>query len=306
VHKKNEYGYLVMISENALISLILASLEAYAIEKKGAKVQQNRHLETYGSIYGQHIDLDDGRTLFRVEMALYDTTARQTKSSVEYSEEAITLKRAALASFWPHLDYLGDFHSHPYDNLQAARSVQGFYLSQGDRQNLSVNWKTFWKKLRYRVGIVVTVAPMERARDNGCGWVGNVKDCLEFTIGNFRLWISASCVFEERGRGNYTESKDSLIELHVPSLTGLTWEHLISYQAQLPQTPTSLENTDSASSSPRPPAWKACGEPRRTNQIVASSIRHQKNDRSPVAYESQDRLRIVNNQVRRSISMDRS
>jgi hypothetical protein len=205
--------------------LVLSSLEAYAIEKKGSRGKNKKHLETYGSIYGQHIQLDDGRTLFRVEMAQSDTTAKQTTSSVHYSEEAIALKRAALASFWPHLDYLGDFHSHPYETLKEAKDLKGYYLSEGDRANLSENWKTFFKGLRYRLGLVVTVAAMQRARDNGSSWAGDGLNCLEFTIGNFRMWISAFCVYEDQKEGVYTEDADAFVELTAPALTGLIWEH---------------------------------------------------------------------------------
>jgi hypothetical protein len=225
MYKKNQNGYVVTISENALVSLVLSSLEAYAVEKMGVHSRHNKQLETYGSIYGQHVALNDGRTLYRVEMALYDTSAKQSKSSVQYSEDAISLKRAALGSFWPHLDYLGDFHSHPYEDLQAAKDVRGWYLSPGDRANLQDNWKSFWRNLRYRLGLVVTVAPMKRARDNGWGWTDDSYSCLEFTIGNFRMWVSASCVFEVAGKGRYTTEKDALVELHAPSLTGLVGEH---------------------------------------------------------------------------------
>ncbi|MBK5970516.1 MULTISPECIES: hypothetical protein [Thiorhodovibrio] len=225
MYQKNENGYLVLLSENALISLVLSSLEAYAVEKRGARGKNKKELETYGSIYGQHTTLADGRTLFRLEMAQTDTTARQTTCSVQYSEEAISLKRAALGAFWPHLDYLGDFHSHPYRNITEARKCQGFYLSEGDRANLDRHWKSFWKNLRYRLGLVVTVAPMQRARESMSWWDGKGLNCLQFTIGNFRLWISAFCVFEENSKGCYTEDQDEGVELSAPALTGLVWEH---------------------------------------------------------------------------------
>lgn len=225
MYEFNENGYLVTLSENALISLILSSLEAYAIEKRGYRGKDKKHLETYGSIYGQPLELEDGRTLFRVEMAQTDTTAKQSCSSVQYSEEAISLKRSALASFWPHLDYLGDFHSHPYETLREARQTKGYFLSVEDRINLEDSWESFFRGLRYRLGLVVTVAAMQRVRDNNKIWEGKGLNCLEFTIGNFRLWIAAYCVYEVDGIGCYTEDEDMDVELTAPALTGLLWEH---------------------------------------------------------------------------------
>ncbi len=221
----NENGYVVILSEHALITMVLASLEAYAVRKLGSVIHQQQ-LEVYGSLYGQQIEMDDGRTLYRVELASHDTTSRQRSDSVHFNEDAIVLKNDALASFWPHLDYLGDFHSHPFGDLEEAQKNQGYFFSETDREGLDDDWD-FWKDLNYRLGLVVTVAPMQRARAKSSCWLDErSRQCMVLTLGNFRIWIAAYCVYEdEAGNPFYTQDRDRGVELFAPSVTGLV-EHV--------------------------------------------------------------------------------
>jgi len=221
----NENGYIIILSDHALVTMVLAALEAYAVRKLG-KIVHQKQLEVYGSLYGQEIPLKDGRTLYRVELASHDTTSRQTHDAVHFNDDASVLKRDTLASFWPHLDYLGDFHSHPYESLEETKSCRGYFCSDGDREELEDNWD-FWKELRYRLGLVVTVAPLQRARQKEDLWEkGTKKQCLVMTLGNFRIWISAYCAYEEEDEDgdivpSYTQDSDTLVELYAPSVTGL-------------------------------------------------------------------------------------
>lgn len=58
MNAKNENGYIVSVSENALISLVASSLEAYAIDNMGTKTRTHKKLlETFGGLYGQHMTL---------------------------------------------------------------------------------------------------------------------------------------------------------------------------------------------------------------------------------------------------------
>ncbi|WPL12483.1 hypothetical protein Thiosp_02252 [Thiorhodovibrio litoralis] len=56
-------------------------------------------------------------------------------------------------------------------------------------------------------------------------WHGKALNCLQFNIGNFRLWISAFCVFEKNSKGRYTEEHDEGVKLSAPAFTGLIREH---------------------------------------------------------------------------------
>jgi hypothetical protein len=169
--------------------------------------------------------LGDNRTLFRIEMALSDSTVWQQRHQVHYNQDAIRLKHTLLSSYWPHLEYLGDFHSHPYTTQDEVTSEKGYYLSEGDHQSLQRDW-AFLKRVRYRLGLVVTVAAMKRASNKGFAWLSGGWNTIEFTMGNFRMYISANCVYETDENVFYTDNADPMVEIHVPSLMGFSGEHM--------------------------------------------------------------------------------
>lgn len=220
--KKNHKGYVVRVSENALISLVLSSLEAYAVKKKDitGKGRPQTRIETFGSVFGYELIMRDMRTLYQIEIAHVDTSAAQRRSSVDYSEEAILMKVDAITSFWPHLDYLGDFHSHPYKNKKEVTDIKGYFLSSDDRKSLNDD---FWTKIKYRVGLVITIAAMEKAGTKACDWVAS--NCVEATLGNYRIWVASYCAYRDNNEYRYTKDNDSHVTLDCPALTGLQWEH---------------------------------------------------------------------------------
>jgi hypothetical protein len=160
------------------------------------------------------------KIIYQVEMVHTDTTAEQRRSSVDENKEAIALKADVIMSFWPHLIYLGDFHSHPFKNAREVLEDKKYFLSEDDREWLNNN---FWKQKGYRVGIVMTIAAMEKAGRKTAGWVAT--NCVEATLGNYRMWLAAYCAYSQKGAYRYTNDNDMSVTLDCPALTGLRWEH---------------------------------------------------------------------------------
>lgn len=214
--------YIVRISENALITLVLSSLEAYSVKKKDIKEKgrPKSRIEVYGSLFGHEVIMKDREILYQIEMAHTDTTAEQRRSSVDENKEAISLKADIITSFWPHLIYLGDFHSHPFKNTKEVLDNKMYFMSDDDREWLK---DTFWKQKGYRVGLVVTIAAMEKAGRKVSGWVAT--NCVEATLGNYRIWLSAYCAYSVKSECRYTRDNDISVILDCPSLTGLRCEH---------------------------------------------------------------------------------
>lgn len=220
--QKNSKGYVVRVSENALMSMVLSSLEAYSVRKKDIreKGRPKARIEICGSLFGHEILMQNKKTLYQIEIAHVETTAEQRRSFVDESRDAITLKVDAITSFWPHMAYLGDFHLHPYKDKAEVLKHKGYFMSDGDREWLN---EDFWKQLRYRVGLVVTLAAMERASMKSCDWIHS--NCMEATLGNYRIWLAAYCAYSWKGKYQYTEDNDKCVMLDCPALTGLRWEH---------------------------------------------------------------------------------
>lgn len=218
----NYKRYVVRISENALMSLVLSSLEAYSVKKKDIKEKgrPKSRIEVYGSLFGHEIIMKNKTILYHVEMANTDTTAEQRRSSVDVNREAISLKADIVTSFWPHLIYLGDFHSHPFKNTKVVLDNKMYFMSENDREWLNDN---FWKQKGYRVGLVITIAAMEKAGRKASACVAS--NCVEATLGNYRMWLAAYCAYSQKGEYKYTNDNDVCVTLDCPALTGLRWEH---------------------------------------------------------------------------------
>lgn len=220
--QKKYKKYVVRVSENALISLVLSSLEAYSVKKMDItqKGRPKSRIEVYGSLFGHEVVMKNNAILYHIEMANTDTTAEQRRSSVDVNREAISLKADVITSFWPHLIYLGDFHSHPFKSTKEVLDNKMYCMSDDDREWLNDN---FWKEKGYRVGLVMTIAAMEKAGSKACGWVAN--HCVEATLGNYRMWLAAYCAYSQKGEYRYTNDNDIAVTLDCPALTGLQWEH---------------------------------------------------------------------------------
>ncbi|HYF76068.1 MAG TPA: hypothetical protein VD973_02960 [Symbiobacteriaceae bacterium] len=215
----NQTGYVIRIEEPALIQLCLAGLEAYSVAhlREGPRIQ----LETYGTLWGHKVDLPDGRPLYSVQMATTDTSARMARSSVETAEGSLELKRDLMTSFWPQLEFLGDFHTHPYRHPEEVGPEQ-YSFSKGDREDIE-DRSDFWLRHGYRVGLVLTIAQLKRASSRDHRWLE--ENTIEFTLGNYRMWLKAYVVSDCDGRLSVSADDDPDVLLDCPALVGLQGEY---------------------------------------------------------------------------------
>lgn len=218
--EKNQEGYVVRISENALISLFLSAMEAYAVKHLNIKSSSNTSLECIGSLFGHEVKMHSGETLYHIEFATVDTSAEQKRSEVTSSEMATRMKIDVFNSFWPHLTYMGEFHSHPSKSWHDPDR----YLSEYDKNDFITDKS--WLDIPLRVAIVVAIASMEKAGTKACTMIQS--NCVETTFGNLKVWLTAYCVYWDKNKKslNLTEDKDKQVILDCPSLTGLDWEHV--------------------------------------------------------------------------------
>ena len=184
----------------------------------------NIKLETFGSLFGYETRLADGQVIYQIEIANVDTSAKQTNEEVSYNTDSIALKINTITSFWPHLDYLGEFHSHAYDTYKDVNELKGYYFSKYDRKDLTEN-SEFWGKYRHRVGLLITIGPMKRAGRRETQWVNSNHNCVELNLGNFKIWLTAYCSYTKNGKLFFTKDNDPHVTFDCPSLTGLQWEH---------------------------------------------------------------------------------
>lgn len=223
---RNSVGYVVRLSEPALIGMILNGLEAYSVLHDS----RARFVETYGCLFGYQAPMRDKRTLYQVEMANIDTSAKRKPDGVKYFPDAMILKAETIRSYWPHLEYLGDFHTHPYESCAKVRRARkekgdcsgddkGYFFSTGDRKSLrALTSHCKEKEISYRVGLAVTIAPLDDVKRKDPAYIHT--NVIAFNISRHRMWISAYCAYQVNDSWRYTENRDSAVLLECQSVLG--------------------------------------------------------------------------------------
>jgi hypothetical protein len=219
---KNQEGYILRISENVLIQMILNGLEAYSIQE--GKNNCRKPLETVGLLWGHEIILSNKQILYSIELLSIETSAIRKESSVDPKRDSLKLKRDIVSSFWPQFDFLGDFHTHPYENCKEVVQYDGFNFSPDDYDDIEKKYK-YWKKHNYRVGLVLTIAMLNRKSSREHRWISN--NCIDFTLGNLRLWIKGYVAFEKNIKLRLTKDYDEDVTIDCPSLMGINWEYTV-------------------------------------------------------------------------------
>ena len=76
----------IIIKEEALMEMVLSTLEAFAIKNLEKKKYQNRYLEVYGLLWGSLVkysgnDNDIENYIYTISHLSIDTTAKRSRSS---------------------------------------------------------------------------------------------------------------------------------------------------------------------------------------------------------------------------------
>jgi len=214
-------NHIIRISEDALIQICLNGLEAYSISHKGNNQQRNR-LETYGLLWGYEVPLPGEKKLYSVEFVSIDTSAEQDHQSVDPNDQSLELKRELITSFWPHYDFLGDVHTHPYEHYSDVITIKGYELSNADTKRIENN-TDYWSSYNYRAGLVLTVSRLQRKPRRGHRRLDD--STLEFVLGKYRLWLKGYIVYKENNQLKVSSADDSKVSLECSALLGLGGEY---------------------------------------------------------------------------------
>ena len=215
----NPTGYIIHIPETALMQMCLSGLEAYSVVHKGNTGHKSR-LETYALLFGTEAELPNGKTFFSIELLSVDTSAEMNHNSTTPNLNALELKRDILTSFFPQHDFIGDFHTHPYSARLSYADVKKqrlYNFSDQDRLHILSNSK-MWIQHNYRVGLVLTIALLKKQMKDTFRQIEN--SLIEFTLGNYRLWLKGSVAALDEDEEEMMLVPDSEITLRCPSSLG--------------------------------------------------------------------------------------
>ena len=208
----------IRISEMALLTIVLNGIEAYAVMNSNRKrARENTKLETIGHMYGYSRETDDEKYYY-VDYISIDTTAMQKTDEICEYEESRNFKNDIIKSYWAHLENLGSFHSHPYNNLQEVHDNKGYYASSCDKRTM--------KSEGEMIALILSIATLGKKSDNGTRYKDGHSNCFQFTLGKLRLWLTAYATYEdEDGKIICTDDKTEDVTIDCPVLAGLKWEH---------------------------------------------------------------------------------
>lgn len=127
----------IWIGQDAMEDILAISLEGYLVSAGRGKPFTEVYATCFGSMKEERLRQDSGLWYvrhFHVDKILPQIRSKATPASVLPSRK--TLEEAHLqvaASVFPHLHYLGDFHTHPYASATGIVRYKLWDLTKADR-----------------------------------------------------------------------------------------------------------------------------------------------------------------------------
>lgn len=181
----------VSISKQAFFTIVTAALEAYKVDHSKLEDGSEIRLETFGNLWGHESCTKSGSVIYHISSADVSTSASREQHSVSPKDEAYDLKSQFVEYFFPELQYLGDYHSHPYsleNNVKTELDLERqelYHFSPGDFKAAKYEQE---QGKNYRVGIVVTVFERDDKVDRKDTWMDDTS-CVRFQYDNVTIWI---------------------------------------------------------------------------------------------------------------------
>lgn len=213
----------ITVEDHAVPQLLTSALEAYEVGDRVGRRRTDK-LETFGLLWGYVISGRKSRNPHVVvTAATVETSALRKNDSVMPDLDSLRMKTEFFSRYWPHLEAVGTFHSHPYESLENVRECRGWRASTpnaNDPGGDTVFWPQMHEELfcdtPYLAHLVVTVTSLSKK-----GWAvpGRMRggSGYEMSMGYRKLWITsygteAGCTFKPA-------MMKRLPSLDIPSLT---------------------------------------------------------------------------------------
>lgn len=184
---------IVSLSDAAFFTIVTSALEAYSICHQDDSKDDHAPLETYGNLWGYQATTKRKESLLHVVLADSDTSAKCKSDEASPAGDAFDLKTDFADNFFPELEYLGDFHSHPYDVNEVKTELELqrrklFKQSLGDQK-----FAKYQQGLRktYRLQIIATVFERLNKVNRVSGHIEGDLSCIRFQYAKHTIWIKA-------------------------------------------------------------------------------------------------------------------
>lgn len=223
----------IIIEDHVVPQLLTSAIEAYEIQHKAHEKGKSKHrLETYGLLWGYALPArgDDVPTRLVAVLATVETSALRNEDWVLPDNESLLMKRDFFREYWPQLELIGTFHSHPYESLAKVNQQKGWRGSPIDENGDGdfAHWpdvhKSVCSDMDMLAHLIITITGLGRT---GTEWPKRLPG-KEFytgyvlTAGARKLWIKGYCtkqfkelVSEVRKDGDEPDKKSIKVSYHV-------------------------------------------------------------------------------------------
>ncbi|MDU9389991.1 hypothetical protein [Pseudomonas sp. zfem002] len=126
----------IIIEDHVVPQLLTSAIEAYEVSHKAhARGRGNDRLETFGLLWGYALPVREGVPARLVAVvATVETSALRHAEWVQPDFKSIRMKRDFFREYWPQLELIGTFHSHPYRDLSQVNDAKGWRASEDDEE----------------------------------------------------------------------------------------------------------------------------------------------------------------------------
>ena len=197
--------------------MVLAASESFVLGD-GRKPKRrtrggNVAVETYGYLWG-HRRVSRSEDIENIYIDKFDESlsAKRKNSSVLPNEDAIKLKNSIIERWSPHLSFLGDFHTHPFDSLTEIEKFKGWRFSEQDINSFSNDDPLWDLSDGSPLMLVMAVAPVERVH-YGWGRTDGAQYRWRFDIGQLRFWLTAHIGYLDSDSKRCSTHKKVILDL---------------------------------------------------------------------------------------------
>lgn len=227
----------ITINELALAHMMASAMEAYLVPHPSQDCASHTPVETYGSIFGsiRQYSTDTSINIDLLYASTHVMTNRQP-DSCEYRMQSNFLHQAVHTRVVPSLQFLGDYHSHPYTcgeilhdgSCIDARLIErsSLYQFSGTPGGIEGDFGDIRQRVNVvpvYVGLVITLYKMRSEGSLNRARYVDGKSALYYDYSgdsgsgqsvNFRCWVKAYGF----ATGSSTPIDDSQVQIYCPAL----------------------------------------------------------------------------------------
>jgi hypothetical protein len=184
---------IISLSDSAFFTIVTSALEAYSVCHPATPEDEHVPVETYGNLWGYQVQTKRKESLLHVVLADSDVSAAREPKCVTPADGAFTLKSDFADQFFPELEYLGDFHSHPWhvDEIKTELELQRekLYEQSPDDHKHAKSSHEYGRP--YRLQIIATVFERPDMVSRKSGHLKDDLSCIRFQYDMKTVWIKA-------------------------------------------------------------------------------------------------------------------